>query len=247
MPVSKRRTRRRWVTVGAVVGALALLGAACGDDDDSSSSDDTGEETADSAAFCDAGVTVDALFAEEEASPEAVQAGVDELTASAPDAIADDVQTFADAATADSDPFENPEFFSSYLAISNERIDACGYEAFDVTGVDYAYEGMPESISSGKVAFRFENATEAGEFHEGQLLRFNDDTTETLDELLALSEEEGLTKATPVGGMFAPPGETLTSFTELDPGRYAIVCFIPVGDSETPHFVEGMAAEFEVT
>jgi hypothetical protein len=54
------------------------------------------------------------------------------------------------------------------------------------------------------------------------------------------------------------PGAQTDATTELDPGRYVAICFVPVGatpealasgatlDEEDGHFVHGMVAEFEV-
>ena len=85
-------------------------------------------------------------------------------------------------------------------------------------------------------------------------MRFNDDTTETMEELFELSEEEAFSKITPINSAFASPGDTDTvSWNLTEPGRYAIVCFISVGSvGETegdgpPHFTEGMIHEFTVS
>jgi len=56
-PEDRRHPRRRWVMVGAVVGALTLVGAACGDDDDSSS--DSGSDTTETTAADTATTTLD--------------------------------------------------------------------------------------------------------------------------------------------------------------------------------------------
>jgi hypothetical protein len=81
---------------------------------------------------------------------------------------------------------------------------------------------------------------------------------ESLEELLALPEEEAMTKATEAGAAFAAPGTIGTGTADLsEPGRYGIVCFIPVGATPDvlqsgeepegpPHFTEGMFAEITV-
>ena len=40
----------------------------------------------------------------------------------------------------------------------------CGYEQLEATGVDYEYEGIPDSIPAGTVAVTFHN--EGEEMHE---------------------------------------------------------------------------------
>jgi plastocyanin len=161
--------------VGAVVGALTLVGAACGDDDDSSSDSDS---------------------------------DTTETTA-------------ADTATT----------------------------TLDVTAEDFSFSGIPDEVEAGTVDVNFVN--DGAEDHELIAFRFNDDAT--LDEILALSEEEAMERITVVGQVYAPAGESATGVLELEePGRYGAICAIPVGthdDTEgtgPPHFVEGMTAEFEV-
>ncbi|MCA1671968.1 MAG: hypothetical protein LC799_07105 [Actinobacteria bacterium] len=69
---------------------------------------------------------------------------------------------------------------------------------------------------------------EGEEIHEIALLRINDDVTLSAEELLVLPEE-AMTKATAAGFGFAEIGKSSTSFIRLEPGRYAVACFIPVG------------------
>ena len=50
----------------------------------------------------------------------------------------------------------------------------------------------------------------------------------------------------------SPPGESDTTFMELEPGRYAAVCFIPQGTTQDtegsgpPHHTLGMLGELTV-
>ena len=71
---------------------------------------------------------------------------------------------------------------------------------------------------------------------------------------MELPEEEVFSKITLVNATFADPGGTDAASWNLNsPGRYAVVCFIPVGSvgeaegDGPPHFTEGMVQEFEVT
>ncbi len=128
----------------------------------------------------------------------------------------------------------------------------CDVDTYDVTAVDYGFEGLPDELSAGYTVVDFAN--EGTEMHEMFALRYNDDTTETIDELFELPEEEAFSKITPVNAGFAPPGESSTvSLNLTEPGRYAIVCFIPVGtvgDAQgegPPHFTQGMIQEFTVS
>jgi plastocyanin len=142
----------------------------------------------------------------------------------------------------------------------------------DITGTDYMYSGVPEEVATG-AEFTFTNDSQ-NEVHEIVMVRIADDETRSLDELLELSDEESAEVTEFKGVLVALPGTEGanpegpgTSITMDEPGRYAIVCFIPEGadpdvvaeamqnpDAEgppdmgdgTPHAFLGMVAEFEV-
>lgn len=85
------------------------------------------------------------------------------------------------------------------------------------------------------------------------MFRVNDGVTETVQELLALPDEEAMTKATMATVTGALPGESEYAVADLRPGKYAMVCFVPEGttgrDTEgtgQPHFMKGMVYEFTV-
>lgn len=140
----------------------------------------------------------------------------------------------------------------------------------DVEGVDYAFEGVPELIASG-AELTFTNGSSA-EVHEMALIQIPQGENRTLQELLELPEEEtadfpfaGLLVALPGEDGFNPEAEG-SSITVTEPGRYAVLCFIPQGADPaameaamaggaegppdlgdgTPHAFLGMATEFTV-
>lgn len=136
-------------------------------------------------------------------------------------------------------------------------VDECGLGSVEVTAIDYAYDADLDGIEAGLTAFSFSN--EGAEMHEMVLMRINDDTTETVEELLELPEQESLSKVTEAGFAFQFPGESTTFYADLDPGRYAFFCFLPVGATPDnlealesgevdgpPHFTQGMIREFTV-
>lgn len=266
----------RWSTGGAAL-VLAVSLAACGSDDDGGDDGDTqaaetsaAEETADPAAFCEAAVEIEGAMAmgppiDETTPPEEQQAALEEFGAmlepllseveeTAPEEISEHVTTAADItrealSTGDPSATESPEFMEADDAMDEYMLAECGFEALEATGVDYEYEGLPDTVTAGTVAVTFDN--QGTELHEIVLLRINDDVTQPIEELLALPEEEAMTMATPAGFAFAPAGESDTTFMELEPGRYAAVCFIPEGTTSmdmpgmgAPHFTMGMFAEF---
>ena len=266
----------RWIMGGASL-VLAATMVACGSDD--SGGEDTtaaetsaSEESADPAAFCEAAVDVEAAFGTgpevdfETASPEEIQAALEDFGATvepllaraeetAPEEIAGDVETAASLAreaitTGDTASLDGPEFQEADAAMDEYMLAECGYEQVEAVGVDYAYEGIPDSVPAGTTAITFTN--EGEELHEIGLARINDDVTMSVQELVALPQEQAMTMVTFSGGAFAEPAASDTTFVELEPGRYAAVCFIPQGtthDTEgsgPPHTALGMLAEFTV-
>ena len=78
--------------------------------------------------------------------------------------------------------------------------------------------------------------------------------TEDFADLVALPEEDAQAKVTVVGSTFAPsPDQPGVGSFDLEPGDYALVCFVPEGASaEHPdgtgptHASLGMVHEFRV-
>lgn len=145
-----------------------------------------------------------------------------------------------------------------------------GGDTLEITGVDYAFEGVPETVEAG-TQLTFTNASDV-EFHEMIMFRIPEGEDRPLAELLALPDEEAeQAVGAPVGVAVAMPGEdgqvVEGELIAEEPGRYILLCFIPVGaDPEAfaeamqnpgageppqveggpPHVAEGMYAEFTV-
>jgi hypothetical protein len=120
----------------------------------------------------------------------------------------------------------------------------------DVRGIDYGFEGLPTEVDAGRVAIRFTNETEHDEAHEMVLFRRLPGTDETVEELLALPEEEAMAKMAMAGVVFADaPGSEAIAMLDLEAGDYIALCFIPTGGGEDgpPHFTSGMVAELSVS
>ena len=124
----------------------------------------------------------------------------------------------------------------------------CGYEQLEATGVDYEYEGLPDTVPAGVVAVTFTN--EGEELHEIGVARVNDDVTMPIEQVLAQPVEQVFSMVTLTGVTFAAPGESETTFLRMEPGRYGAACFVPQGTTHDtqgggpPHFSLGMFAEF---
>jgi hypothetical protein len=142
----------------------------------------------------------------------------------------------------------------------------------EITGTDFMYTGVPDEVATG-AEFTFKNDSQ-NEVHEIVMVRIADGETRPLSELLELSEEESAEVTEFKGVLVALPGTEGAnpegpgnSITMDEPGRYAIVCFIPEGadpdvvaeamqnpEAEgppdmgdgTPHAFLGMVAEYEV-
>jgi uncharacterized cupredoxin-like copper-binding protein len=267
---------RRW-TIGGTAVVMAAALAACGSDDDSG---DGGTEDAaasssadgDVDAFCTASVEASTIVGQgppvdfATATPEEIEAALaeysgqlepslQEMEDTAPDDVSDDVTTLTGQVrqaleTGDDSVFESEEYVSADRGIDGYMVDNCGFEQIEATGVDYEYEGIPATVPAGVTAVTFENQGE--ELHEVAMFRINDDVTASVEELLAMPEEQAMQNVTIAGFAFADPSETDTSFVTLEPGRYAAVCFIPQGTTHemegtgAPHFTLGMISEFTV-
>ena len=161
------------------------------------------------------------------------------------------------------------ETTSTSEATSTTAEGASG-DATEITGVDYAYEGVPDTVETG-TALSFTNGSE-GEVHELILLRIDDDESRPLEELVGLAQEEAMEVTQFRGVAVALPGEdgmvVEGDLTLAEPGRYALMCFIPTGadpqvyrdlfasptppegppdiEGGPPHVANGMYAELTV-
>ncbi len=156
------------------------------------------------------------------------------------------VATLERAATSDVAVLDEKEFTESVRRLHTFDLGRCGWTRSDITGTEYAFAGVPAAVRAGPASFEFRNAGK--EAHELVLFRFNDEVTERFLELLRLPGPQALAKVRRLGFAFAGPGSADYAVADLNPGRYAMVCFIPVGDKKVgpPHATRGMVAEFRV-
>ena len=272
-----RRTVRG---AGALVAAGALvigLGACSdGDDDDAATGSDGSEALAadgggDTAAFCSAATDVDKVslgLEAGESTPEDMEAAMEAALDAAPTAITGQVTTLVDeskammAAEENADPEGPPPLPNEAYMAAAEDVGAymsaeCGYGTLDVETQNYAYTGIPDEVPAGTTVINVSN--DATEIHELVLVKIADGETRSLEELMALPEEESDQLVTEKGLVFAMPGGTNFVTAELDPGRYVALCFVPVGatpealasgtplDDSQAHYMHGMVQEFTVS
>jgi len=274
-----KRTRAAGL-LAALVLAAGLT--ACGDDDDpavgeasGSASDAESGAEGDLATYCEKTAAIETIgepevdfeTASEDEVAAAVKSFVEEkmqplaadIDASAPDEIREEIDVLVAAVDelAETGDFEtafgSPEVEEAGNTTHAFDLEQCGWNVVDVTATNYAFAGIDAELAPGVASFELTN--EGTELHEIVVLRKNDDTTESWDELLMLPEEEGMQKAAFVGAAFAAPGEEGEyAIADLTAGEYLAVCFIPVGSvSEDapaggpPHFTQGMKTEFTVS
>lgn len=111
-----------------------------------------------------------------------------------------------------------------------------------ITARDYAYDA-PAEVPAGLTTIRLVN--QGPSLHHVQLVKLADG--KTLKEFLeALKGEAFPTWATPAGGNAPPEADSTTTVMQtLEPGTYAMICFIPGADGK-PHVMKGMSRELRV-
>ena len=205
---------------------------------------------------------ISAIVDQQEEFPSAEQ--LEELRATAPEEIADEADLVVDAfLAAGDDPFaafEAPGVEEAFAVIEPFDLEHCGIGGDEedeepeqdpsvtepdesaaqvaVSAVDYAFEfGDP---AAGRTQFTMTN--EGDERHVMVLFRLADGVT--MDEVLASEGEDGI-DGPELESETAAPGETAILTTDLEPGAYGMICYIPNADG-TPHLALGMVKEFTV-
>jgi hypothetical protein len=116
-----------------------------------------------------------------------------------------------------------------------------------ITAKDYTFDA-PATIPAGLTTLHLMN--EGKEAHQAQLLKLTDG--KTYEDMVAGMKamkpgEPPPAWIVPVGGPnAAPPGGTSAATQTLEPGNYAIVCYIPAADG-VPHVMKGMSRGLVVT
>lgn len=246
-------TRSRRFAAGLTLSlAVTATAAACGDDGGSTAAPSTTAAGAVPTAACDALTALSGALA---GDPSGAGPVIDAFESTAPSALTDDAKVIADTYRGllgpDGDPaaFAQPAFQAADEAVSGAYFAGCNLaDRLDVTGVDYGYEGIPRTVDAGRVGFTFTNGTTHELPHEMVLMKRNPGTDETAHELLMLPRDEQQQKLTMAGVVFVDhPGAHASALLDVTPGRYVVLCMIPMGEDETgpTHAMSGMVAEFE--
>lgn len=111
-----------------------------------------------------------------------------------------------------------------------------------ITATDFAFTA-PDTISSGPTIFRLINT--GAEAHHVSMFRL--DSAHTIEELNAIPAGGPPPKwLVAVGGPnAAAPGDSIRATMIVEPGNYALLCFIPSPDGKA-HFMKGMARPMTV-
>jgi hypothetical protein len=112
------------------------------------------------------------------------------------------------------------------------------------TAVDFGFEG-PSEIAAGPTTFRM--ISSGKEIHHLTLVKLEEG--KTYDSLLAAMKNPGPPPPWMVfvGGPNAPaPGTESNATLTLDPGNYALLCFVDTPD-KIPHMMKGMTRPLTVT
>ena len=139
-------------------------------------------------------------------------------------------------------------------------------DVVEITAVEYAFEDVPDSVPAGT---RLSLVNGGEEPHELIAIRIPDAETRPVGDIVALPEEElgavfggepePQTVILAASGQTDTPGPVVGDGSLSEPGRYAIVCFLPVGADDSilesegppesdapPHVSQGMFAELIV-
>lgn len=231
-------TRR---TTAALLVAVTALAAAC--------SDDSTDSASLTPAGCDAFAAIGAsMFGD----PSGVPDQVDILVAETSDDLEDAAEVYGAAMVAamngDESAMDSAEFASAAEDVGTAATQSCDTVAnLDVTGVDFAFDGLPEQVDAGRIGIEFTNGTTTDEEHEMLVLQRIGDSDETVEELLELPEEELFGKVAPMAVTYADAaGDTHHALVDLEAGDYIAICMIPTAGEGPPHALNGMVTEFTV-
>ena len=247
---------RKKIATSTILAAMALLSAPAA----AMAHGDT-TEPAEDPALCAPYQAINAAFAGEP-DPAAVEELLVEAESVVPEELADTLGVLTEAVrtifeTGDFAVFETPEVIEAKSTMDLWVFESCFFDTkLEVAASEYAFGGLPEELPAGSVAIAMHNNGE--EVHEIVVLRKLEETTESWDEVLALPEDEMMSKAEFVGVAFAPVPDSVGVLTaDLVPGEYIALCFIPEGSvagaegstppEAMPHFMHGMRHEFTVT
>jgi hypothetical protein len=155
----------------------------------------------------------------------------------------------------DEKPTESGSGGASATTTTTKSSDAAGGEASDTVTIsmhDYAYAVSGTLAAGGSVELK----NEGNELHMVGIgkLKAGATVAQVRDAMAKASPDQ---EGDPTGGLieeqigwpggFVTPGHDVTlSAANLQPGTYALICFLPTEGSGEPHFTKGMISELDV-
>lgn len=143
-------------------------------------------------------------------------------------------------------PMAAVALLASTFAATSRTVNAQSPRTVSVLATDYKFDA-PASIPAGTVSFRLQNSRK--EVHHLWLVQLKGG--KTFEDFMKAMESSNTTRmpkwAVDVGGPNeASPGVQAEATITLEPGRYAMVCYVPSPDGR-PHVMKGMVKAFTVT
>ena len=196
--------------------------------------------------------SVEQLQSYQQLAPEPIADAVDEVTEPLINSGGDLVESLKvladddiEAAIAEIDAFEEetcgiPHSEEAALPEGSTReIEQDAVHAH-VSATDYAFH--IGDVAAGRTSFVLTNDGE--ETHEMVVVKLAEGVT--LDEAMEADGEEGTVDRSWATNLAAPGGDEEAVTFDVEPGNYALVCFMPDADG-TPHIMLGMRHEFTVS
>ena len=120
-------------------------------------------------------------------------------------------------------------------ACGDDKEDAATATSVEIIAANYSFTNVPTSVAAGSTLSLRNSSTD--ELHEMVVFRIPDNETRSVADLLALPEDEQnaiFGDGPPAIVQLAMPGSAdfipaVGDGTLTEPGRYAMVCFIPQG------------------
>jgi hypothetical protein len=232
---------RRFFVLGVVALVAGLLGPSVFPPFASAQATGTG----DTGKFCASRLAFD----QTQRKADAV-AVLNDLVASAPAAVAAPVTEIRDA-------FKK-QGFRALDKVGDQIAEADGWiytncpgNAVAVTAADYTFSGLPAMLPAGFTKVKFVNSAPK-EFHEIGIAPMTEaGVAMDVEDLLATPERKQakLIDFSRTTGAYAEPGGVGYTITNLQPGKYVYVCYVPVGGKKpgAPHYTKGMYGTFTVS
>ena len=140
---------------------------------------------------------------------------------------------------------DKPEHIAASGVVHAFDLENCGWNKVEITADEYSYAGVPAELESGPTSLDLDNV--GSEVHEFTMFKVGSGVTKSVKQLIDQGPgdpEVGVSLAF-LGHIEVRPEGTPDDYgiMDLEPGKYAIICYLPVG--ATPEKVDDPNASFE--